>query len=407
MTRVAIIGAGPYGLSIAAHLRAYGIPFRIFGAPLDSWRRHMPVGMMLKSDGFASSLSAPDDRGTLAAYCAERGISYHATHIPVSLELFNTYALDFQQRFVDDLEERQIVALDRKGDGFVLELDDGEVLQADFVVGAIGITHFSRMPPELAQLPANLMSHSSAHSDLSGFAGRDVTVIGGGSSAVDIATLLHEAGARTSLVARRDILKFSSPPAPGGRTRWQRIRHPSSGLGPGLRSWTYQKFPNLFRYLPGEARLTIIRRHLGPQAAWTMRDRFEAGVAVAVGETIERASEEDGRVRLVLRSQDGDMREVLTDHVIAATGYYPDISSVDFFSENLRSSIRTHAQMPVVSAKFESSVPGLYFVGLPAVDSFGPLMRFMVGAEYAAPRVARALARGVRRREPVSSMATA
>ena len=101
------------------------------------------------------------------------------------------------------------------------------------------------------------------------------------------------------------------------------------------------------------------------------------------------------------------MREVLTDHVIAATGYYPDISSVDFFSENLRSSIRTHAQMPVVSAKFESSVPGLYFVGLPAVDSFGPLMRFMVGAEYAAPRVARALARGVRRREPVSSMATA
>lgn len=62
MTRVAIIGAGPYGLSIAAHLRAYGIPFRIFGAPLDSWRRHMPVGMMLKSDGFASSLSAPDDR---------------------------------------------------------------------------------------------------------------------------------------------------------------------------------------------------------------------------------------------------------------------------------------------------------------------------------------------------------
>jgi len=188
MTRVAIIGAGPYGLSIAAHLRAYGIPFRIFGAPLDSWRRHMPVGMMLKSDGFASSLSAPDDRGTLAAYCAERGISYHATHIPVSLELFNTYALDFQQRFVDDLEERQIVALDRKGDGFVLELDDGEVLQADYVVGAIGITHFSRIPPELAQLPANLMSHSSAHSDLSGFAGRDVTVIGGGSSAVDIIT---------------------------------------------------------------------------------------------------------------------------------------------------------------------------------------------------------------------------
>ena len=84
------------------------------------------------------------------------------------------------------------------------------MLRADFVVGAIGITYFNRIPPELAHLPANLVSHSSAHSDLSGFAGRDVTVIGGGSSAVDIATLLHEAGARTSLVARRDMLKFSS-----------------------------------------------------------------------------------------------------------------------------------------------------------------------------------------------------
>jgi thioredoxin reductase len=407
MTRVAIIGAGPYGLSIAAHLRGYGVPFRIFGTPLDSWRRHMPVGMLLKSAGFASNLSAPDGEGTLAAYCAEQGIPYHATHIPVSLEVFNSYALDFQQRFVADLEERQVVALDRKGDGFVLELDDGEVLQADFVVSAIGITHFSRIPSELAHLPANLMSHSSAHSDLSHFAGRDVTVIGGGSSAVDVATLLHEAGARTSLVARRDVLRFTSPPAPGGPSRGQRIRYPLSGLGPGLKPWLHQKFPNLFRYLPGQARLTIIRRSLGPEAGWTMRDRFEAGVAVAVGHTVERASEENGQVRLILHSQDGNTREVLTDHVIAATGYYANISAVDFISEDLRSSIRTHAQMPVVSTKFESSVPGLYFVGLSSVNSFGPLMRFMVGAEYAAPLVARALARRVRRRQPAPNRVAA
>lgn len=128
-----------------------------------------------------------------------------------------------------------------------------------------------------------------------------------------------------------------------------------------------------------------------------MRARFEAGVAVAVGESVEQASEEQGRVRLVLRRQDGNKREILTDHVIAATGYYPTVSSVDFLSEGLRSSIRTHAEMPMVSAKFESSVSGLYFVGLPAVDSFGPLMRFVVGAQFAAPRVARELARRVRR----------
>jgi cation diffusion facilitator CzcD-associated flavoprotein CzcO len=407
MTVVAIIGAGPYGLSIAAHLRSYNVPFRIFGTPMDSWRQRMPVGMMLKSDGFASSLSAPGGQGTLAAYCAERGIPYHDTHVPVSLELFNIYALDFQQRFVEDLDERQVVSLDRQGDGFVLELDDGEVLHADFVVGAIGIRYFSQVPPELAHLPTNLVSHSSAHSDLTGFAERDVTVIGGGASAIDIATLLHEAGAKTLLVARRRALRFSTGPAPGARSRWQRILHPSSGLGPGLRSWVCQKFPNLFRYLPGQARLTIIRRHLGPMAGWAMKARFDAGVVVALGENVEQASEHDGRVRLILRRLDGSKHEVLTDHVIAATGYYPKVSSVPFLSEGLRSAIRTHAEMPMLSPRFESSVSGLYFVGLPAVNSFGPLMRFMVGAEYAAPRVARELARRVRLPEPVSSTTVA
>ena len=407
MTQVAIIGAGPYGLSIAAHLRAHGVPFRVFGTPLDTWRRHMPVGMMLKSDGFASSLSGPDGTGSLAAYCAERGIAYHDTDIPISLDLFNNYALDFQQRFVPNLEDRKVVSLDRKGDGFLLELDDGDVLQAESVVNAIGITYFGRIPAELAHLPAGLVSHSSAHSDLSGFAGRDVTVIGGGSSAVDIAVLLREAGAKTSLVARCNTLRFFSEPTSGPRSRWQRIRHPSSGLGPGLRSWLCEAFPNLFRFLPGKARLAIIRRHLGPKAAWVMKTRLEAGVAVALGEGIERAGEEHGRVRLVLRRQDGSKREVLTDHVIAATGYYPSLSSVEFLSEDLRSSVRTHAQMPVLSARFESSVAGLYFVGLPAVNTFGPLMRFMVGTEYAAPRVARRLARRARRPEPVSTMASA
>jgi thioredoxin reductase len=138
-----------------------------------------------------------------------------------------------------------------------------------------------------------------------------------------------------------------------------------------------------------------------------MKARFEAGVAVSVGEVVERATEENGRVRLVLRREDGDKRETLTDHVIAATGYYPNLSSVGFLSEEIRASIRTHAQMPVVSSKFESTVPGLFFVGLPAVNSFGPLMRFMVGAEYAAPRVARELARRARRPLPISSATSA
>jgi len=407
VTQVAIIGAGPYGLSIAAHLRSLGIPYRIFGTPVDTWRRHMPTGMTLKSDGFASCLSDPDDKGTLAAYCAERDIPYHPTEIPVKLEVFNAYAVDFQKRFVPDVEDRQVISLERSADGFSLKLDDGESLQAPFVVGAVGITHFAQMPPELVDLPPELATHASAHSDLSGFAGKDLIVIGAGSSAVDIATLLSEAGARTSLVTRASTVRFGSIATRGGRSLWQRMRHPSTGLGPGWRSWLCENVPSLFRFLPGDLRLLIIKRHLGPFAAGVMKARFDAGVSVSVNEHIVRATEDNGRVRLTLRNADGTQREMVADHIVAATGYSPDVSRLTFFSDGLRSAIRTHSRMPVLSKKFESSVPGLYFVGPPAVNTFGPLMRFMVGSEYVAPRVARDLARKARRTEPVRTMASA
>jgi len=407
VTHVAIIGAGPYGLSIAAHLRTLNVPYRIFGTPVDTWRKHMPKGMMLKSDGFASSLSDAHDAGTLAAYCAAKGIPYHRTDVPVSLDLFNAYAVDFQQRFVPDVEDRQVVALDREGDRFTLCLDDGEVVSAARVVAAVGITHFGQIPAELQTLSGDLLSHSSAHHDLSDFAGRDVTVIGGGSSAVDIATLFAEAGARTTLIVRRKALRFFSEPKPGERSLWQRLRHPSSGLGPGLRSWLCETLPGLFRFLPGDLRLAIIARHLGPKSAWLMKARLEAGVTVALGEIVTDAQEAGGQARLTLTSADGTRRTHVTDHVVAATGYRPDIARLTFFSEALRREIRTHTAMPVLKGTFESSVPGLYFVGPPAVNSFGPLMRFMVGAEYVAPVVARALARTASRSGAVQTMAPA
>ena len=91
MVETVIIGAGPYGLSIAAHLRNRGIPFRIFGRPMDSWGSHMPRGMFLKSDGFASNIYDPKGEFTLKQYCAERGINYADLGSPVALEAFTKY----------------------------------------------------------------------------------------------------------------------------------------------------------------------------------------------------------------------------------------------------------------------------------------------------------------------------
>src|SRR5271170_7353287 len=186
MTDTAIIGAGPYGLSIASHFRQRGIPFRIFGRPMDSWVNHMPKGMMLKSDGFASNIYDPDEAFTLSHFCREQGIEYSDSGLPVSLETFGAYGLAFRERMLPELEEKQVVSLDRTPEGYRLRLDSGETVTVRRVVLAIGITHFEHIPATIAHLPAEFLSHSFRQADPRRFSGKNVVVIGGGASAMDL-----------------------------------------------------------------------------------------------------------------------------------------------------------------------------------------------------------------------------
>ena len=248
-SEVAIIGAGPYGLSIAAYLRAHGVPFCIFGVPMHSWLTQMPKGMHLKSDGFASNFYDPEDSFTLKRFCEENGLRYADTAIPVSLDTFTKYGLAFQKKFVPDLQPNNINHVERTADGFSLKLDTGETVTARRVVIAAGISYFKNIPPVLSQLPPEFLSHSCEHHDLSAFADRNVTVVGGGASATDLAALLHDAKATVQLVAREPFLKFHSGGDDKPRPLWQRLRHPSSGIGPGLRQRFYCEAPWLFHRL--------------------------------------------------------------------------------------------------------------------------------------------------------------
>ncbi len=404
MTDVAIIGAGPYGLSVAAYFRRQGIRFRIFGKPMDSWLAHMPDGMMLKSDGFASNLYDPEKEFTLAQFCAERGIKYADTGVPVRLETFNAYGLAFRDRMVPELEDRLVVSVDRDGDEFVLRLDNGETVRVSKVVLAVGITHFEYVPENISHLSPAFLSHSSRHKDVEAFRGRDVIVIGGGGSALDLAGLLQEAGARVQLVTRRTELIYHSKPTGKSRSLWSRMRHPRSGLGPGMRSRFFANSPGLFYFLPESLRLEAVRRSLGPSGGWFIRDKVEGKVQTLLGYTLERAEVKNGQVHLQLRSTDGSQREVAAEHVIAATGYKVDMKRLTFLSSEIRSSIRTIGGMPELTTNFESSIPGIYFVGLAAANSFGPVMRFAFGAGFAARKLTRALSKSlVKRAEPAKS----
>lgn len=386
---VAIIGAGPYGLSIGAHLNHRKVDCRVFGEPMITWRTQMPENMLLKSDGFASNLSEPTKEFTLQSYCHQKGIPYHDLEIPVPLQTFIDYASGFQRSLVTNIDNRSVRRLTGADDGFTLRLCDDQMIQARRVVVAAGIGQFAHVPNRLSKLPLALVSHSSAHRNVQQFADKAVAVIGAGSSAAELAALLHENGAKVQMVVRKTRMKFGSPPGASRWKRLQQIRHPQSGLGPGIRSKLACEFPDLFRVLPPMARLGIVRQHLGPASAWHLKSRVVGHFPILLGHDIADVGTVGDRIRLSLITVDGHNVTTDADHVIAATGYRADISRLQFIDEGLRSRLRTVGMMPRLSHHFESSVNGLFFAGNISGATFGPLMRFVYGCEFAAERISR------------------
>lgn len=387
---IAIIGAGPYGLSLAAHLRARGVAFRIFGTPMRAWTSEMPKDMLLKSEGFASNLSDPGGY-TLKQYCHDNNVPYADMGLPAQRETLARYALAFQKKLVPDVDERQVRALEPCEDGFRLVLNDGEALVARAVVVAVGLTYFQHIP-EVLRGCGDLVTHSAQHFALDEFRGRDVAVIGGGSSAIDIAGLLHESGAKVQLFIRGPKLQIHTK-AKMPRPLLDKISAPMSGIGPGWRSILYSDYPNIFRRLPAERRYRIAKYAVGPAAGWFMRERIEGKVPVFLRHNLERASAAGDRIELEFATESGKKSVFRADHVIAGTGYRYDVPQISFISKSLIDAMQTRFGTPVLRSDFQSSVPNLYFMGPIALHNFGPVMRFIVGADFAARTVAASLSR--------------
>ncbi|WP_447038033.1 FAD-dependent oxidoreductase [Streptomyces sp. DSM 118878] len=398
MEPVAVVGAGPYGLSTAAHLRARGIRVRVFGESMVSWRRHMPQGMLLKSTPVASNIHAPQPGHDLVDYCDAAGIRRLVTDEDiVPIETFVAYGDWFRERLVPDVEQVRVVSVERHGQGgaagFDLKLDSGEQFAARAVVVATGLSGLSRLPRELAEAvpegagPTAAVSHSSQHHDLSRFAGRDVIVVGAGQSALETAVLAAEAGARVRVVARgKGSVAFGEPP-------WRQPKfRPASPFG---RAWslyaiTYRAGP--YRHLPPPARHFLVRRVLGPLGAWWLRERYEGLVATREVARVMRSQVREGQPVLTVETLGGRVEELAADHVIAATGYRVDLAAMDFLGHGLRARLAASRGTPKLGAGYASSIPGLYFTGMLGGSSYGPVMRFVCGTEFASPRLAGHLA---------------
>lgn len=376
-SHIAIIGAGPYGLACAAFLRHSGVEPRVFGEPMGFWRSRMPHGMLLRSRRRSSHIADPTLALTIDQYEAATGADLSE---PIELRRYLGYSDWFRRNAVPEIERRRVQQVDRVEGSFRLTLQDGDAFVASRVVVAAGLEPFAWRPSPLGDLPQDLVSHSSDHVELETLSGKHVMVVGAGQSALESAALLHEAGADVEIVARAPgIVWLAGDHQPGLRARLRRLLVPPTDVG-GLRSGWMAAAPELLRRTPGRLRPAVTRRCIVPAGAAWLPSRLDQ-VPMVLGRAIATAAPSGTGVRIVL--DDGTVREV--DHVVLGTGFRVDVARYPFLSRQLVRDLDLLGGYPRLGPGLEASVPGLHFVGAPAMLSYGPLMRFVVGTWYAAP----------------------
>jgi len=400
---VAIIGAGPYGLSAAAHLaQVKGLDLRLFGEPMSFWERYMPTAMLLRSPWVASHIADPDGRLTLDAYRSET--SNERLAYPVGVRDFIRYGRWFHDQIGVGADTRKITCIDPAPDGFRLDIDDGSSLHARRVVVAGGIQPFAYRPPIFYGLPRQLVSHTSEQRQFEHFNGKKVLIVGAGQSAIEAAAFSREAGADVEVIIRRDTLRWL------GHRQWMHGKavgwmfYGRGDVGPAGLSVLVQH-PNLFRRLPRSLQQRWGARAVRAAVSHRLMPRT-TGIPMHMTRSI--AGVREGGGRLHVRFEDGGERVV--DHVVLGTGYRIDVAKYPFFGSALLERLDLIDGYPRLRAGFETSLPGLHIVGAPSMWSYGPLMRFVAGTEFTGRTLAKRIAHAWRS-DPVpwclSSVATA
>jgi cation diffusion facilitator CzcD-associated flavoprotein CzcO len=379
-----IVGAGPYGLAVAAHVRARGIEPHVFGRPMSFWEEHMPRGMLLRSAWHASSISDPDGRMTLDAFENE----FENLSRPLPGADFVAYGHWFQKACVPQLDQRAVSSVERANGDFEVLLEDGERLRTRRVVVATGLKRFAHRPAEFEGLGPDVVTHSVDVTDPGQFEGKSVAVIGSGQSAVETAALIQEGGGEVELIARAPAIRWLTRSARlHGNRLVEYLLYAPTDVGPPGLSWVVA-LPNAFRRLPRETQTRLAYRAIRPAAAGWLVDRT-TGVTLSLGRRVVGTERDNGQANLAI--DDGSTRRV--DHVVLATGYAVDVEREPILGSSITAPLRSASGCPVLGRGMESSVPGLHFAGAYGAYSFGPVMRFVSGTRFTARAVASRVAR--------------
>ena len=391
-TQVVIIGAGPQGLSISAHLSALGVDHLIVGRTNNTYRSIVPDGMLMKSEPYASSIASPYGGYSLAAFSAAHGLDYVDRIGPVTADRFVEYVDWYAERLVPGVQDETVTEVTPVDGGFRVSFADAAPVTAGQVVVATGVLPYHHLPAQLAGLPDHLLTHTARHIALDDFTGRKVAVVGAGQSALETAALLHETGSDVQIIARAPQLNWNEK-NPDHVSTLGLVKRPVVPLCEGWRC-AFWNTPAAFRVLPEGYRVQKARTVLGPSGAWWLKDRIDGVIDVLTGHGVREAVAKGSGVRLVL---DGPGQpEIDVDHVIAGTGFRVGLERLPFLPEHLRSVIKTVNNHPAVSRSGETSVTGLYFAGAPTVVSIGPSARFVAGTFTLAAQLARSVTRHAR-----------
>ena len=372
-----IVGAGPFGLAIAAQAAHLGIEYLVVGKPMDFWRRNMPPGMFLRSS-WDWHLD-PLDVHTIENFLKSRGQTTAGIE-PLSLQFYLEYAEWFQKQKGITARPLIVERLDRsvENQSFIATTNTGEVIEARSVALAPGFRYFPNVPEELkARLPAGRYEHTCEFVDFSSAADKRYLIVGGRQSAFEWAALLVEAGAHSVYISHR---------------------HDSPSFAVSDWSWVeplvdrMNDDPNWFRRLSQDEKDTLNRR-LWAEGRLKLETWLEPRirndrVKVLPRTEIIKCIDQNGELLVTL----SDGQQVTCDQIVLATGYKVEIGRIPFLANgNMLAELDTRNGFPVLDDFFQTSVPGLFITSMPATQDFGPFFGFTVSVRASAKRICNAV----------------
>ena len=374
-TDLLVIGAGPFGLAVAAQASHLDIEHLVVGRPMDFWRKNMPAGMYLRSA--CDWHLDPVNVHTIDNFLAERGQTAKDVE-PLSLEFYLSYVEWFQKQKQITTLPLHIQRFDVVGDHFIAATADGDTINARNVVVAPGFKHFTNIPAEIkSRVPAGRYSHTCDFVDFSSARDKRYLIVGGRQSAFEWAALLIEAGASAVYISHR----HDSPAFAAADWSWVNPMVEAIGDDPNwFRRLSHSEKDDVNHRLWAEGRLKV--------EPWLEARLNSDRVRIMPRTEVADCVENNGELNVNLSNGD----TITCDQIILATGYKVDIARLPILAAgNILEQLQTRNGFPVLDDHFQTSIKGLFITSMPATQDFGPFFAFTISVRVSAKLICEAI----------------